>query len=257
MAKLGGDPDIKNSDFGINKFGYNSDVDAAEDIWTGGGNFDWTKVAANAATTIESSSVEDDPDKGGGVPGTGAWTVEVEGLVLETIGQLTGGRIYKETVSLNGAAAVTLSHQFAFVYRVAVKTAGTGNANAGLLSVKHAADVIARVEISDNQTEMALMIVPQFTSQGTVIQGAYLHGWDASVVANTAQNAGIGIFVAGKDTVVFRPQRRGTITVANDIRDEFHAPLYYTPGTKIKVRATSVSAANQAIQGGFTLEYDI
>ena len=244
---------IKGTDTGIDKFGYNGDVDAAEDIWSGGGAFDWTKVAANAVTTIESSHADDD----GSPVGAGMRTCEVEGLVIVTNAQgITGGRIYRETVTLNGVTAVTLANQYAFVYRVAGKTWGASNANVGLLSVKHGADVIARVEIGINQSEMALMIVPQFDSQGSVIHGAFLSYWGASVVANTAANAGMSLQSAPKGEYGFSIKRRGVLTVNRDVEQYFQGNLYFKPGTKLKVKADTVSAANQNISGQFTLEYD-
>jgi len=243
---------LKDTDIGIDKFGYNGDVDAAEDIWSGGGDFPWANVAANAVTTIESSDAADDGDP----VGTGMRTVEVEGLVLWTNPQgLTGGRIYRETVTLNGVTAVTLTNQFAFVYRVAGKTWGSGAVNAGLLSIKHGANVIARVEIGINQSEMALMVVPQFDSLGMVIHGAYLHYWGATIVANTAANAGLSLQAAPKGELGFSIKRRGVATVSNDINQGLAGSTFFSPGTKVKVRADSVSATNQLIAAQFTLEY--
>lgn len=241
---------LTDTSVGIDKFGYNGDVDAAEDIWSGGGDFDWTKVAANAATTIESS---DDADNG--ATATGALTVEVEGLVSETRNGVTGGRIYKEVVTLDGTEQITLSNSFMFVYRARVLTVGSGGSNAGTITVKHATDIIARIEIGINQTEMALMIVPHFDREGGAIQRAYLHSWYASVVTNTTANAGIAIMSAPSGTLAWAINRRGVITVDGDLVHELAAPIGFSPGTKIKVRATSVSAVNQTIAAGFLLEY--
>jgi hypothetical protein len=243
---------LYNIDEGVTKFGYNSDVDAAEDVWSGGGDFDWTKVAANATTTIESSSADDDGDP----VGTGARTVRVEGLVIETINGVTGGRIYTEDATLNGTTAVTLSNLFAFVYRVQVLTAGSGNGNAGLLSVKHSTDVIARVEIGDNQTEMALMIIPQFTTTGSYIRYAFLRRVYGYLDGNSVANAGVVLQAAPKDTTVFAVKHRARVTVGAPLDHVYTVRPRYSPGQKIRLRVTDVSAINQTISGGFEFKYE-
>jgi len=241
---------LRTTDSGVDKYGYNADVDAAEDIWSGGGNFPWANVVANGTLTIVSGDAED-----GAGTSTGALTVNVEWLKMVTRGGVTGGQIFRETVTMNGTGAITLSNTGAFVYRAQVLTTGSNNAAVGLISIKNGANTIARIEVGTNQTEMAVMIVPQFTSDGGYIHGAYLHNWGASIVANSVANMGVSIDAAPSSTTAFAIKRRGVCTVSNDINQSFHAPIFFKPGTKIRVRATSVSAANQLASAYFTLTY--
>jgi hypothetical protein len=251
----GTEPKFKSTDEGIDKYGYNADVDAAEDIWSGGGDFPWANIGTNGVTTIDSTSAN---DKTGS---TGAITVEVEGLTQVTKGRpggrVTGGQIVREEVTMDGTDAVTLTNQFSFVYRAKVLTAGSNNGAVGTITILIGANVIARIEANTAQTEMAVMIVPQFNSEGSYIHGAWLHNWGSTLVANTAANMGISIDTAAKATTVFAIQRRGVCTVNNDVDQELHAPLYYAPGTRFRLRANSVSAGNQQAAGYFTLEYDV
>ena len=144
-----------------------------------------------------------------------------------------------------------------FVYRVHVLTAGSGNANAGLLSVKHSTDVIARVEIGANITESAFMIVPHFTTMNATIHGAYIHSWYAGTVISTAADANLVLQHAHPDTTIWHNIRRGCLTIYNDVNQIFHVPPFFEPGTKLRIRATAVSAGNQSIAGNFELEYQV
>ena len=133
----------------VNKFGRNADVDtgaAGEDICDNA-VFEWP--AAAAATTVVSTSTDDDGDP----VGTGARTVEVQGL---------DGDYNKLTVTatLNGTGAVTLGTQFIRVFRIKVLTAGSGGSNAGTIAVKHSTTVLAQITIGNNQTLMACYTVP-------------------------------------------------------------------------------------------------
>lgn len=245
---------IKSTDFGIEKYGYNNDVDGAETIWTTGGAFDWSKVSTNAATTIVSTSTD---DKGTPTAGTGLRTVQVEGLVNETIRGITGGRIYRETAILDGTDAVDLANDYSFVYRVVGLTAGSGGVNAGTIQVKHSTDVIADILIGSNNTEMALMIVPTFTADGALIKGAWIGGGYVYMAKNTAANANMVLLASPPNVSVFAVKARGNVTQNAPITFDYHIPQYVSAGTKIEVKSTAVSAADQEISAGFSLLYNI
>jgi hypothetical protein len=136
----------------MNKFGYNGDVGATmETIWTGSTVYTYETTPSNV--NVKSDSIEDDISKP--PAGTGAHTVQIYGL---------NGRYEEvnEVITMNGQTDVASVNQYLRVFRVVVRSAGNGGANAGLITVKEATNTrtLARVEIGDNQTLMAVWTVP-------------------------------------------------------------------------------------------------
>jgi len=243
---------IKSTDYGMVKYGYNPDVDGAETIWTAGGAFPWASVAANAATTIESSSAND------AAAGTGARTVYVEGLVQTTIRGITGGKVTTETVTLNGTTPVTLSNEYSFIYRMYVVTAGTGGVNAGNLIVKHGATVIAHILAGTNNTEMAVMTIPHFTRDGIYIHGAWLLELYAYITSPAVDATANMIWMTGAGALnPISVKFRASLGEFSPIDFTYQIPQYLKSGSIVECAAAAVSATNQMIEAGFSLRYDI
>jgi len=239
---------IKSTDYGIEKHGYNSAVTTTETVWTSGSVFPWASVGTNAATTIVSGDAAD------AAAGTGLRTVQVEGLVNTTINGRTGGQIVKETATLDGTTAVTLTNEFSFVYLITGLTAGSGGKNAGAISVKHGATTIAHILAGANKSEMAVMIVPSFTSEGAVIHGAWLTGADARLLGDLTDIAQISILTASDST--FGVCKRGSIVTSGPLCCDSRVPPYLGHGYKIEVQAAP-AAGSLAIEAGFGLIYDV
>lgn len=103
--------------------GNNPDIDAAEDVWSGGGDYPWM----TAATSLEvvSDSAAD------AAAGAGARTVLISGL----------NAAYQEistTVTLNGLTPVAVGQQFFRINNVDITSAGSGKINAGNINVRDA-----------------------------------------------------------------------------------------------------------------------
>lgn len=135
----------------INKFGEHASIGSGEteDIWDYGATADLAWPTAAAATTIVSTDAADD----GAPAGTGAQTVQVQGLDDDY-------NLLTETATLNGTSAVTLTNQFLRVFRAKVTAAGSGATAAGTISVKHGSTFLAQITIGNNQTLMACYSVP-------------------------------------------------------------------------------------------------
>lgn len=133
----------------VNKFGRAAATVTGDDIWTGSSVYPFP--AAAATTTVVSDSVEDDADKE--PAGTGAYTVEVQGLD-------TNYNLTVQAVTMNGAGAVTLSTDLLRVFRIKAITSGSGGTNDGNIDVLHGATVLATMEASLGQTFMAIYTVP-------------------------------------------------------------------------------------------------
>lgn len=160
---------------GWQKMGFNADIQATEEIVAPqGGTYAFPGSAMQMS--LVSDSVEDDPDKGGAVAGTGAWTV--------TLRYLDGNYDEQsEVVELNGAAAVdTTATNILRVQNCRVSTAGTGGKAAGNISIKGKVDGKTYGYIAAGNTRQLQFV-------WTVPDGKVLNITHASVyVVHTAAN---------------------------------------------------------------------
>lgn len=136
------------------KFGYNDNIDTAgtpEDIWEGGGLYTGqpnTGVAERLA--VFSSSANDT------AAGTGARTLVLFGLN-------SNYEEISEIVTLNGTTAVLTTQLFWRMYKGVVLSAGSGGANAGVLTARHQttiANVFMQMIIGTNHTQIACFTIP-------------------------------------------------------------------------------------------------
>jgi hypothetical protein len=118
IVKLGG---VRGAEI-VQRYGLNGDVDAAEDIWDGGGDYTGFAVAAEILNIV-SSDVGDDS------AGIGARTVLIEGLDANYAA-------LSETVIMDGTTPVVTVALFLRVFHVSVATAGTTKRNIGTITVK-------------------------------------------------------------------------------------------------------------------------
>lgn len=102
-------------------FGYNADVDTAEEtIWPDGGTIPHPESAS--VLKVSSSSASDTS------AGTGARTVFIEGVDDDYA-------VVSETVTLNGQTAVNTTNSYRFVNSLYVTSVGSGGENAGNINV--------------------------------------------------------------------------------------------------------------------------
>lgn len=131
-------------------FGHNIDLDSAsvpEDVWEGGGLYPFQSAAV--ALEILSTSAAD------AAAGTGARTVKIEGLTAAYTEQ-------SEVVSLNGVGVVPLVNTYFRVNRCVCVTAGTGNTNAGVITLRvaGAGATQAVIDAGDGVAQQAVYTVP-------------------------------------------------------------------------------------------------
>lgn len=183
----------------VTVFGYNPDVDTAEEsVWPDGGTVPHPTTAQQL--TIVSTSTDDD----GAPAGTGARTVYIGGLDANY-------NVVGETITMNGTTGVTTTNSYLYINQFYVVTAGTGGANAGEITAKYSTtlyDIIATGY--NNRTTghycvpagyTAYLTVGTFTCgqvSGTTSVTGYLkqHGTDGimRVVAVTTLNNGSAQF---------------------------------------------------------------
>jgi hypothetical protein len=133
----------------VNKFGCNTDVDGAEDIWDGGG--DYTGFATSAEkVTVFSSDANDTAN------GTGGRTLRIVGLDANYTA-LT------EDVTLLGLTQVDTVNSFLRVTRAYLLTAGTGKTNAGAITVRQkltTTNIFSIIQIGFGQNQVSAYTIP-------------------------------------------------------------------------------------------------
>ena len=135
------------------KFGYNPDVDGAEEtVWGQGGNYPW--FAGELTVFVSSSSANDSGT------GTGARTILIQGLD-ENYAEV------EETITLNGQAQITSQVSYLRIYRAYVTLAGSGGSAAGTIYIGSSGatggvpntSIYASLSLG-NQTQIAAYTVP-------------------------------------------------------------------------------------------------
>jgi len=179
------------TDNGLWAYGFNTDVDAAEDVIEQGGDYaGFPVIALDDCEPVEllSSDAADD------ATGTGARTVRVHGLNDE-------GDLDTETVTLDGTTPVPTVEEWFRVHRLEVLTAGSGGVNAGTITARHATtegNVFAVMTIGANVTKMAVATIPRnkvgyVTRRAAMISNIASGGTavEASTVLQTRSQGGV------------------------------------------------------------------
>jgi hypothetical protein len=220
---------------GVNKFGRNQDVDAAEDIWGTGGN--WVAPTAARVHAIVSNDANDTS------AGTGARTVYVEGLNGSYAAT-------SETVTMNGLASVNTANSYVIIHRMYVATAGTGEINAGNITATAAVDATVSITIiaGMGQTTFGIYQVPAGYT-------AYVLDWDTSFQnANANSTADVAFFVKPFGGAWNLKSEVGLSNAGDSMHTyEWRPRLKVLEKSIIKVRCTGVANANADIQTSFDL----
>lgn len=230
----------------IRKFGFNGQVDLnsdPEDVWTAGALYGWP--AAEAATTILSTSTDDDGDPAG----TGAQTVYVEGCDDEY-------NMLTQLVTMNGTGAVTLDDEYYRVWRAYVVAVGSGMVNAGIIRVKHGATVLSQIEVGLGQTEQCIYTVPvQTDSRGGT---SYLTGVGMWPYKPQAAHLDMNIFTRkpgeswrGRLPTGIHSNSAGTY---HDLYGQ-GVPIQLVVGEDVRLTLVETSANTVGASGGFNIHW--
>ena len=223
------------------KFGFNPDVDDSEEtVWAQGGSYSY--LSSSSVLKVSSSSTADDS------AGTGARTVQLYGLDADY-------NEINETVTLDGQTAVNTTNSFLRINRMVVRSAGTGEKNAGVIyagtgtvTAGVPANKYATIAIGDNQTLMALWTVPAGHT-------AYLLQKDLTVA--TAQNNKYATIrlVARPEGEVFQTKDKHVLD-NNVLHQKYDTPLKFEEKTDIEVRCVGDSSgANISVSAGLDIVY--
>jgi len=214
----------------IYKFGQNSVVgDSVETIWQQGGLYSYPPSATTM--TVSSSNTNDTS------AGTGARTVQILGLDGDY-------NEISETITLNGQTAVTTTNSFLRVNRALVLTAGSGEANAGIIYVGTGtvttgvpANVYTTINgDGTNQSLQAFWTVP-------ANYNAYIYQTNVST-GNSSNTPAVlkTLLVARPHGGVFNTKEVIVLTDGNHLQN-YSFPITLTEKTDIEFRAESSSAS--------------
>ena len=206
---------------GIQKFGYNSSVGSSfETIWDGGGDYTFITSAGTATATSSNTGADDNG------------TVTIYGLD-------SNYDLAEETLTIGGSAGST---SFIRVFRAIMKTAPTGNANVGTITITVSSTTVAQIQPTYGQTLMAVYTVPRNYQ-------AYLVQLD------------VGSSKDLENEIVFRIKQidngntwntRSFITTRGGFTEKnYHVPEIIVGKTDIEMRAKS--SATSSVSGGFEL----
>ena len=225
------------------RLGYNADIDiTTEDIWSVGGSYVFP-VAAQQMELV-STSIEDDPDKGGAVAGTGIHAVTVYYLDNTYAAQT-------EDVTLNGTGVVTTTAvNILRVNSIKAKTVGTGGSAAGTISIRNLADtpVYSQIEVGSTRSRNSIYTVPL----GKTLYITSLFGGCGAAAATTATITLLVKYDHEADAVrdFFMPHAEIIIgSGSGGFQRTFEIPIYVPAGVDIKCRATT-TANNTAVSVG-------
>lgn len=134
------------------KFGMNSDIGAStlEEMWTLGTIRTMPTVAG--VVSLVSDSAEDDENEAT-PPGTGAWTIRVEGLDADY-------NEISELVALQGTTPVNTTNEFLRCYRAYCVKVGTAGYNVGNITGSIGGNAQIYVEAQQGQTHLCAYTVP-------------------------------------------------------------------------------------------------
>lgn len=169
--------------------------------------------------------------------GTGAWTVKISNLLDANFNEMDD-----VTLTLRGTTAVSLgTGVYHRASRVQVMTAGSGNANAGTLTLRHTsttANIFAKVEVGANQSLVCCYTVPAGKSlyiNNLSAIGTRAAGAAGSVTGSFRVNASV-------DSDVFQTKRSFELTDSMSYNDTHAIPLEVTEKRDIKMRIDAVNA---------------
>lgn len=154
----------------IRKFGFNGTVNTTkEDIWDGGGVYEFPPDEGVVCEVVSTLAADD-------IEGTGARKVIVQGLDENFVEK----EVEVEMTGLTGVDVGTFSR----VHRAYVTLAGTGETNAGNITVRNTATPAkkyAQITAGNGQTLMSIYTIPARTI-------GYLYSLTGCILRETSNN---------------------------------------------------------------------
>ena len=207
----------------IEKFGANLSVGAdIETIWETGGIYEYLTVASTV------SAISD--DSGDTVTGTGARTIEIQGLD-------SNYNTVTEIISTNGTSSGSAStNEFLRIYRALVKTAGSTGTNEGHIDINAGSTTVISIGTKGTGVNKEGFGQSQ-TSVYTIPAGktGYITQWS---VGSSVYNSGVQAFLMLSEPNDGPIMRTKDIMFLNNFSiKDYKVPLQALEKTDIEVRA--------------------
>lgn len=206
----------------INKFGYNTSVGGSFEPITDLGT---NNLPTTAAVSVVSSSSDDDASGG-----TGAQTLEIQGLDANY-------NLQTSTISLDGTNAVTTgSDTYLRIFRMTVLTAGTGETNAGNITASVGGSNVAQINAGNGQTLMGVYTVPAgYHCSLLKFQASISKNQEATIQLRTKAESGAW-------------QLKGQFgTFASAVEYDYDIPLTFDEKTDIEFRAKAGATSEMGV----------
>ena len=227
----------------ISKFARNIDVDAAEDIWNGGGDYTGFPTTAAEEFQVFSSDAADT------AAGTGARTVRFFYLDDDyNMFDANGDQLYFD-VTMNGVTPVNSGVTGMRIYTGRVLTSGAGQTNAGSITCRWITTttvIFAVMPIGFGRTQISNFTIP-------VDCAGYLTRYSFTMDDNTANSGEVGLKVREADSNTFQIQRPATLSTTRNVDRRLYGGVKFDAKTDFCGRVLSVTNANAKV----TFDYDI
>lgn len=214
----------------VYKFGFNSAISTDEEtVWDGGGIYSYISTAGSVS--VISSDAADDID------GTGAQKITIQGLDANWLPKSL-------EVDMDGTSSTTVASTFIRVFRAFVSQAGSGEVNAGDITLSIGGTTVAKISADMGQTLMAVYTVPAgFT--------AYITQWSFSSGASASNKYLDGRLIVRKNAGIIQTKARATVQNTAFVQDLPKATVV-SEKDDIEVRAVT-SSGTDAVSGTFTV----
>lgn len=226
----------------VNRYGRNFDVDGAEDIWPGGGDYSGFPAAADVVEILSTSA--NDAAAGTGARSVRFYYLDANGNAFDS----WGNWLYSD-VTLNGVTPVSTGITALRVWSVQVITAGSGKTNAGTLTMRQvSAPAVAFCSLPAGYSRC-------LSSVFTVPLGwsGWILDYDASMQDTTANQAVLCIktITNGVQSLI-RPFAISTQFLSD--HNEPPGGVFVPELTDVVFRALSVQNANADISASYSMQ---
>jgi hypothetical protein len=214
----------------IYKFGFNSTISTDEEtVWDAGGIYSYP-TSAQSVTVVSSDAADD-------IDGTGAQKITIEGLDENWLPKTL-------EVDMDGTENTTVASTFMRVFRAYVSQAGSGEVNAGDISLSMGGTTVAQISQGQGQTLMAVYTVPAGFD-------AYITQWTFSSGASSSNKYLDGRLIIRSNEGIVRTKSRATIQNTSFIKD-LAVATKVNEKDDIEIRAVT-SSGTDAVSGTFTV----
>lgn len=228
--------ELNYAQFVVHKFGFNPDVDTAtvpEQVTSTGTVYLPSSAVSGSSINIVSTSANDT------AAGTGARTITLQGLT-------TGYEPFTETITLNGLTNVNPQTDILRVNCAFVETAGSGETNAGNITVADGTGTFITIPANEGQSLYATYTVPAGHT-------AYLRRVSVSVPKTGNKTVTTYELMFRPFGGAWRVQHLSSATSDDASLVVFDPPLTYTEKTDLRMSVTAVGANNTPVASQFTM----